>query len=219
MKKLITSLVAVAVIGVAGLSAAEFSIGGSFGSEVNQNTSSALYGKPDFAVFADLQFDNFGLEFDFDINWETYKEDVYNVEKADYSLKYKRSEVYESFVLTPYFPIEFSKITLCVGPSLGLGLGQWQSSGDFVNASNTLNYTGDYKENYTYFIYGGTLQARYALSDSVKLVLSVPVLARNGRTYKRSATTDNVVQKTGTSSYYQKVLVYSVPKLGLMITF
>ena len=207
MKKLITTVLVAAVF-AAGMFATEFSVGGSLGSVIIQDTNDDdKLLRPNFGLEANLEFDNFGLQVDFDLSFisSTEKNDgTYASLIRDWSI--------ESLLLTPYFPLKVKDWTFAIGPTLGVKWTQYKNQ-SVLNGSTVINVI---KSDTTNFVWGGTFETRYAVNKTLSFFLNISVLGDVGETY---TTTNNGVQNAHVINTFGNANIYAVPKIGLLLKF
>lgn len=207
MKKL---LISITLIGMClfGAFAVEFSLGGYVGSVVDQNTrqnfGTTFRGIPQFGLVVNADFQNFGLNTSFGIDFWAQRW------KNNLGQKLKASEINESILVTPYIPFRHKKFMFTIGPTIGFKFNQYK----FINTDT------DYKRtnNWLYVVLGGEFETRYAITDHVKVFLNLGLFTDSGSVQTK-------YEETGVSNYelakfrWAADNVYFVPKVGVVYTF
>ena len=202
MKKL---LISISLLGFClfGAFAAEFSLGGYVGSVVAHDTDqSTLTGLPQFGITLNVDFENFGFNTSFGIDFwaQSWKNNVGNTVKNNISN--------ESILITPYIPFRYKKFMFTFGPTVGFKFYQYKLT------------TTDYKRNnhWLFVVLGGEFETRYAITDHLKAFLNLGLFTDSGKVQTK-------YERTGLSNYelvkfrWVSSNLYFVPKIGVVYTF
>ena len=203
MKKIITVLAALAVTTAAAFAAPTISVGGGFGAEIEQQlennetsthdglgSTTDIVASPVFSIKGDFQWEKLGVAVDFDFNLN---------EKSSWD---NGIVTVETLYVNPYVNLNAGDFNFNIGPVVGMRF--------FQDVDNNVS------KNFTFLLFGGSVNSNYKITDKLSVYLELPVLFNNmlvAGTTKEGGTTD----KEEFNIYRARLEV--VPKMGVTFTF